>query len=167
MEKGHYGLILVVALIAGFVGGFISHQLFMDRPAFAEKQPMHQKVVRGEQFDLVDRSGKIRGSWNVSKDGDPMLILFDNTGTPRFTLTVAREGACLSLNNKGGVPCANLLETKFGSVLRFFDENGSMHVGLGMDTNEGPYLSLRDKSGLLKGLIDLCGEDGRPVWSAP
>ena len=57
--------IILLATLAGFMGGLISNHIFETRPAFAVKEPKYQKVVMAEEFRVVDKDGKILGSFGT------------------------------------------------------------------------------------------------------
>jgi hypothetical protein len=71
MKRKQQLVIILLASFAGFIGGFISNQIFQAKSAFAVKEPNHQKVVIAEEFRVVDKDGKIIGSF-----GNP-AYLFD------------------------------------------------------------------------------------------
>jgi len=57
--------IILLATLAGFMGGLISNHIFETRPAFAVKEPKYQKVVTAEEFRVVDKDGKMLGSFGI------------------------------------------------------------------------------------------------------
>ena len=62
MSRKQHSLTVVLALIAGLVGGVISSEFFMGRLVYAEKKPTQEKVVRAEKFELVDKNNKVVAS---------------------------------------------------------------------------------------------------------
>ncbi|UCE51362.1 MAG: hypothetical protein JSV31_19150 [Desulfobacterales bacterium] len=68
MNDNQKVLIIVLATLAGLIGGFISNQIFQTKSAFAEKEPKPQKVVIAEEFILVDRSGKKHARLTASEE---------------------------------------------------------------------------------------------------
>lgn len=60
MNKKQYGLLLMVAVVAGLVGGVVSSWFLMGSPVFAQKAPEHEKVLQAERFEVVDQAGKGR-----------------------------------------------------------------------------------------------------------
>ncbi|MDH3559180.1 MAG: hypothetical protein OEV25_16455 [Deltaproteobacteria bacterium] len=89
MNKKQYSLMLVLALVAGLVGGVVSSQFFMGQPAFAEKKSNPMKVVESEEFRLVDKDGKTRAFLGFGHS--PI-----NRGQPRFELH-GKEGFPLAV----------------------------------------------------------------------
>lgn len=62
MNKKQYSLMIVLALVAGLVGGvvssqFLAGQLMSGESAFVEKRARPPKVIEAEEFRLVDNKG--------------------------------------------------------------------------------------------------------------
>jgi hypothetical protein len=60
--------VILMAAVAGFIGGLISNQIVQSQAAFAEKGFAPQKVVVAEEFQVVDQDGKIVGRFGTSGD---------------------------------------------------------------------------------------------------
>ena len=93
MSKKHYTLMLVLALVAGLVGGVVSSQFLGSQPAFAKKYPFSKKVIEAEEFRLVDKDGKTRaflgfGHSPINK-GQPRFELHGKEGFPLAVLGVS------------------------------------------------------------------------------
>lgn len=90
MNKKQYSLMLVLALVAGLVGGVVSSQFLMGQPAFAEKKSNPLKVVESEEFRLVDKDGKTRAFLGFDHSpinrGQPRFVLHGKTGFPLAVL---------------------------------------------------------------------------------
>lgn len=131
MDKKQYVLTLLVAVIAGLVGGVVSSQLFVGVPAFAQKTPQQAKVIQAEKFELVDRGGKIRGALGVTPEDKVVLILFDKS-------------------EKGGI----LLSVVNGSPsLIVYDKERKARAILSFGSDEEPQLALYDRKGALGALM--------------
>lgn len=65
MKQGHHRLIVIVAIIAGFLGGMLSNQLFQAKDAYAEKENREHKVIVAQEFRVVDKLGKTIGSFGI------------------------------------------------------------------------------------------------------
>lgn len=52
--------IILLSTLSGFIGGFVSNEIFSTKSAFAEKEPEHQKVIIAEEYRLVDKKGILR-----------------------------------------------------------------------------------------------------------
>jgi hypothetical protein len=80
MNMDRRGL-LILAGIAGFVGGVVSN-LFLGT-ALVSAQTKVEKVVMATRFQLVDGDGHLRGFFSADPDGTSILSLCDKNGTPR------------------------------------------------------------------------------------
>jgi len=93
MNKKQYSLMLVLALVAGLVGGVVSSQFLMGQPAFAEKKSNPLKVVESEEFRLVDKDGKTRAFLGFGHSpinrGQPRFELHGKAGFPLAVLGVS------------------------------------------------------------------------------
>ena len=83
MKKRQYLSLTVLVVIAGFVGGAVYSQVFMNRPAFAQSV---QNVVKAKQFQLVDGDGNVRAIIGMSPKGHPVLGFTDENGKDRIFL---------------------------------------------------------------------------------
>ena len=52
--------IILLSTLSGFIGGFVSNEIFSTKSAFAEKEPEYQKVIIAEEYRLVDKKGILR-----------------------------------------------------------------------------------------------------------
>ena len=57
--------IILVAAFAGFAGSLISNQIFQTKSVLAQQTPEYQKVFIAEEFRVVDKDGKILGSFGA------------------------------------------------------------------------------------------------------
>jgi len=93
MNKKEYSLMLVLALVAGLVGGVVSSQFFVGQPAFAEKDAKTEKVIEAEEFRLVDKDGRTRAFLGFGHSpinrGQPRLELHGKEGFPLAVLGVS------------------------------------------------------------------------------
>jgi hypothetical protein len=85
MSKKQYSLMIVLALVAGLVGGVVSSQFLMGQPAFAEKKAKPQKVIEAQEFRLVDKDGKTRAFLGINR-GQPRFELHGKRGFPLAVL---------------------------------------------------------------------------------
>lgn len=92
MGRKQYSLLVVLAMVAGFIGGVISSQIFAGQPIFTQKEPKLQKVVAAEKFRLVDHRGMVRAALGLTGEGQPGLGLLDRNGIPRVVLGIGRNG---------------------------------------------------------------------------
>lgn len=133
MEGNRHWLTLVLAVIAGLVGGVASNYLFMIEPVFALKVPQQAKVVTTEEFRLVDTNGQPRAWLRLEADGEPRLTLADKDGAPRVELGGTRAGAARP-------------------ALLLYDEHGRWRAILSLWEDGVPYLSFSDEKKVRVGL---------------
>lgn len=84
-------LIILLAAAAGFVGGLISNQIIATRPALAVKNTQYQKVVIAEEFRVVDKDGKIIGSFGAPRYLFDVFPVIDASLAPIPQLRLGRE----------------------------------------------------------------------------
>ena len=76
MNRKQYLLLVVLAIIAGFIGGALSGRIFTARETKG-----YEKVVSAEQFRLVDEKGDlIARTGTIGARTEPSLILYDKDG---------------------------------------------------------------------------------------
>ena len=160
MNKKQNSLMLVLAVIAGLVGGVMSSRFWGDGFVFAQKTPQR---IEAEAFLLVDRNGEYRAMLGFSSDGRPGFCLFDRDGRSRFRIETLRNGI---------------------SVLSFMDEDENVHAMLNKSglfftgdeevrvmLNESA-LVLSDKDGNIRATLTeselvFRDEDATTIWHAP
>jgi hypothetical protein len=64
-------LVIAFALVAGLVGGLLSHYV-APPAAFAQNQAPVTKEIRAESFTLVDSSNRTIGTFTSDADGPPV-----------------------------------------------------------------------------------------------
>ena len=89
MNKKQYSLLVVLALVAGLVGGVVSSQFLMGQPAFAEKAGS-KKVIKARRFQVMDDSGIERASFGLTTGNYPypVLSIKDENGVIRLLASV-------------------------------------------------------------------------------
>ena len=149
-------LIILLASLAGFVGGLISNYLFNTRPAFAVKAPAYQKVVMAEEFRVVDKDGKILGSFGISghlQDGNPLNEAKPSTGPQ------------LHLGQKKGFQIILSAGEANGSRIVMKDANNTTRTAIGNTEFWLPMRKVTHKSQVAS--IVLFDQYGRFQWSTP
>ncbi len=129
MKKKQLSLMLVFALIAGFIGGALSSQLFTIQSAFADKAIKPQKLVVAEEFRVVDKKGKTIARLH-DLDGMPVLWMESYNGSPETRIsngTISILGPDHSLYVKP-------------THISIHGPNGSVKIE---STSPGPHISLR------------------------
>lgn len=150
MNKKQYSLMLVLALVAGLVGGVVSSQFLTGRPVFAGKKSEPPKVIEAQGFRLVDDKGNVLARLD---DGDfgyggnlavyrkpPRFSKFPNVEIGVNGIVFASGG-----NGKRHASLSN-------NGLVFTKEHGAISAELLI--NPQPFLKLFD-------------EKGNVIWQAP
>ena len=91
MDKGQYGMLLGVALVAGLVGGIGTSWVLTSHLVFAESGPLPTKVLQAERFEVVDQAGQTRAALAVAANGALGLTLADQAGKTRAILGTLSE----------------------------------------------------------------------------
>jgi hypothetical protein len=73
-----------LGLIAGFIGGAMSHYVFVPTPVLAQPPVQSPLEIRAQKFVLVDENGTARGVFGFQRDGSPELQKY-GTGNDVFT----------------------------------------------------------------------------------
>jgi len=148
------GRALVVA--SSLVGGAGCGMILTAKPALAEKELLHAKVVTAEEFRFLDKDGRLRAVISVLPDGIIGLIFYDKHGIRRALLGVLPNGRpILSLHGQEGNSGAILavLPDEL-PVLSLYGSEGKSGATLGLLTDGSPELTFYDK-------------DHNPIWKAP
>ena len=153
----------------GVIGGIAATE-FVPGVAVAAHQI---RVLRAEQFELVDGSGSKRAVLEVTARGIADLVMIDGRGRERAAFRVAREGGasvgfmtstaplgCLSARaNQGRNGTANygsngeqlagltVAPEDQGSLTLYDPNSGRARAGLGVGAKGSPDLALFDQSG--------------------
>ena len=169
MKRRQYFLLTLLTLVAGFVGGALSSQIFMARTASAQLTQSHEKVISAEQFQLVDKEGKMRFVIGMSPQEQPVLGFTDENGKARIFLGLtslegetwpilklrdADEQMRISISGGNGNPRISVL-----------DKNGNSRAVIGcaaLKTAAGGSAEVKPESS-----ISLFDEGGGIIWSAP
>jgi hypothetical protein len=157
------GIVVAVIVAAIFVGG----------------QDKTNKVIQANEFQLIDASGNVRGTWETSESG-AQLVEKDLTGRVTVGLSADKDAGML-LNNSDSF----LLASPNGvNALSKSGENVFINVG---EDAGGPSVSVTDKEGYSADLgrtdlvvpktgkkeqtptasLVLFNKDKNVLWSAP
>jgi len=116
-------LTFLLGATAGFLGGTVSLMLLTGHVVRA--QDSHEKVsgiVRSEEFQLVDKTGRTRAALTFSGTGQPYLAMLDQRGTRIVWLGLSEDP---------------------GLAIR--DVDGKTRVVLSLDRTGEPSLVIRDR----------------------
>jgi hypothetical protein len=124
INSKQYGLVIVLAVIAGFGGGVIASRLPMDQQPLTSKPA---KIIRAEAFQLVDSHGAIHAELDIQEGGGPGLLFYDSEHKARVVFDMTSEG---------------------DPRLFLIDADGIIRaiLGLGLEANGLPFMRLRDKN---------------------
>jgi hypothetical protein len=185
MSKQRHSLTMLLALIAGLVGGVVSNQFFMGQLVFAEKKAAHEKVIRAESFEVVDQEGNLHASLSHSEYGTTSLLLIPQGTEYAFSAIVSASGVNVGIDSG----------EKRNSVSLLVSDNLT-HLGLDSQKSEidiridrsGSHIDLLDKDGKSRAVLGtseliqkdtgtkemrsicslvLADEEGKVVWKAP
>jgi hypothetical protein len=138
---------------------------------------------------FLDRGGKVRSEINLTRTGDPVIILRNERGGVIASLTgTDKNGTELILMDEKGLPRIVQNINRNGTNVSFFDEAGKVRAGLGLKNNGDPSLVFLDekmKNRVKLGYVDsmitdkksketktisslaLFDKDGKVLWKAP
>ncbi len=179
MNKRQSSLMLVLALIAGLVGGLVSSQFLVGQTAFAWKdKAWPQKIVVANRIELVDKNGDERLILDATSR-EPVLRFREVPGVDRMVLGLNYDGQPTFLV-MGKYAERILLQLKENGepYLEFYRTNGKPGLTLRLDEDGNPKLTLVNKAGKPRARFLIDGEDGEPnlalldmdgkvIWKAP
>jgi hypothetical protein len=148
--------IILLASLAGFMGGLISNHIFKTSPAFAVKAPKYQKVVIAEEFRVVDKDGKILGSLGI-----PGYLQNANPALDKRLAPVPQ----LRLGQKKGFQIILSAGEANGSRIVMKDANSTTRTAIGNTEFFLPMKKVTHKSQVAS--IVLFDQYGRFQWSTP
>lgn len=115
--------------------------------------PDEQKVVVAQQFQLVDKKGRLRALLDTwGDDGLPILQLHDQKQMPRVIISIdGRDTPHVSLTHPSGEVAANMRVFDDGRiVIGVYDKGQKPVFDAGIDINGDHMIELFDKDGKLK-----------------
>jgi len=116
-------IMFFLSATAGFLGGALSLILLIGPIARAQNDlENHSGIVRAEEFQLVDKSGRTRSTLAFSGTGHPYLAMLDQRGTRIVWLGLSDDP---------------------GLAIR--DIDGKTRVVLSLDRTGEPSLVVRDR----------------------
>lgn len=75
MKNTTSGLVVVLSLFAGLAGGMASSWLLAIRPVKAQSSTPITKALRTERLEIVDKQGKVLGTFEILPSGFPRLLV--------------------------------------------------------------------------------------------
>jgi hypothetical protein len=158
MKKKQPLFIILLAMFAGFAGGLISNQIFQTKPAFAKKALIHQKVVIAEEFRVVDKDGKILGSFGTPGYLSDIFPKIDPSQAPVPQLRLGQESGFQIILSAG---------TEVGSRIILKDEKNTTRAVIGNTELYIPQIQTQKSHRRQVSSIVLFNHRGGFLWSAP
>lgn len=145
-------ILVVAALLAGFLGGGASTVLFRHDP-----EGPSMKVVRAARFELVNQAGQVISMWGSDK-GEQVVLAF---GKPDATTAVPSQSSPLDtlddldrqraaigllgdgspfveLRSKKGPPRARMYLNEFEKPALLMDDETGVRLALGVEQGDVP-----------------------------
>jgi hypothetical protein len=175
MLKNREWLILLIAAVAGYAGGFSAVRLSgvpaaaaADKPAHssrtAEKEDLNQPgVVSAQKFVLLSEDKKFRAILTTDKKGMPVMQFFDPQGVKRVMLAVGGGGTSLMLYGPSGTNHAGLTVAPDGEPqLYLLDRNAKVSAILASQPEGGTLFALYPGGGKPRAVMAVLA-NGNPV----
>ena len=180
MGKKAYVVMLILALVAGAVGGALSNKIFWRQEEKPEDLEL-RKVIVANEIHLVDNQGRARWVLAFSRDGEPSVTFVNRDGWAPMAMGV----------NRNGFPFFNMIlqpQKGEGPSLTLMDGTMKNRAVLGLWEDGEPYLRLLDENGQVRATLGstvlrdsltgrsvrrpcsslvLFDEKGKIIWSAP
>ena len=156
MKKKQPLFIILLAVLAGFAGGFISNQFFQTQPAFAEKASSHPKVVIAEEFRVVDKDGKTLGSFGTPGYLEDIFPKIDESQTLVPQLRLGRESGYQIILSAGADAGSSIIMKDQKNITRTVIGNTEFYIRQSRLTFKRQVSS-----------IVLFDRKGRFLWSVP
>ena len=181
MSKKQHILLVVLALLAGLVGGGLSTRFVFLMPAALQEDEGLKKVVVAHEFHLVDPDGRDRWVLKLSQDGEPNITFINKNGWAPMAIGVNKNGGpffnMVLEPAKGEGPAFVLMDSDMknrallglergrGPYLNFLDENGQVRVALGWTEITNPISDQKEERPCSS--IILYDEVGKTIWAVP
>ena len=124
MNPNQFRWMMALTVLAGLLGGGVTHWLWMDQTAYAKKPGREVMVLRAEKFELVDKAGHEHGSLSMGPDGNPAFVLYDVDHNVRLVAELMANG---------------------NPRLFFSDQEGRIRNIVGTTADGSPILQLKGK----------------------
>jgi len=124
MLQKYPGLILVLAVIAGLVGGAVSNRFLHGFTFLTQQTPQQGEILRTQRVEIIDQEGKRRAWFGLSPQGNTGIGLYDQEGHVRAALSVTPDKV---------------------TGLMFTDQEGTRRGGFIVSPDGEPAVELYDK----------------------
>jgi hypothetical protein len=156
MKRKQQLAVVVIAAFAGFIGGLTSNQIVQTPSAFAEKGFVNQKVVVAEEFQVVDKDGKIVGRFGTSGDLPDLSSGEKNSKASAAQLHLGRETDFQVILSAGEAAGSRIILKDASNKTRTVIGNMQLYNSMTRITH------IRQVSSIV-----LFDNYGRFLWSAP
>lgn len=180
MGKKPYVVMLILALIAGVIGGALSSKIFWRQEGTPEDLEL-RKVIVANEIHLVDQDGRDRWVLALSKEGEPSVTFVNKNGWAPMAIGINRNGfpffnMVLEPHKRGG-PTLTLMDSRMKDravlglwedgepYLTLLDTNGQARATLGSTDLKDPLSGSRERRPCSS--LVLFDENGKIIWSAP
>jgi len=149
-SKKFYVLVILV-IVSSFIGGVFSEH-FLSAKAEATKE--NTKAIIAQAFHLVDKDGKHRGSFGLTKEGHPILLFYNEASKPIAYFSVARSTPILEFMDERGNTRISMALGKDGSPGLFFaDGKRKQKIGINVGENGDSGIMLFDRDNIARMMI--------------
>jgi hypothetical protein len=111
-------------VLSTILAGFAGAMLFFVVSAFLNSTDQVQPVLRGQQLEIVDKTGKVRVSIKTEENDETVFRILDSSGTIRIKLGADSDGSGLVLLNDQTNPGIHALSKNTGTSLTLTGNDG-------------------------------------------
>jgi len=170
INRKQFGILIALALGAGFVGGVVGSFSFSGEIVFAEKSNPIQKLIQAERIEIVDSKGESKIQLYTLKNGSPVLKVSDGSkgsveivSNPDFPsaiyLTDDNElgnGIVIGVNKNGnqaldftrnGKERFKVIVKSETTAVSLLDKDENLRSFWGETSDRGPFLYFYDVNG--------------------
>jgi hypothetical protein len=169
--------VVVGAIVGGLVAGILIAVLVPSSSRAAPEEQAVPRVVRAEQFQLVDARGCIRAGIGLDDEGATLLALYDQDGAGLLELTVRRGVSRARLFSGDGetgleLHSHRIAEPRGGGLSRIAVSGGDAYAELAVlrFQSGGPsaqVAAMGPRGATSIFISDSADPFGPPVWRAP
>jgi hypothetical protein len=148
--------VVVGAIVGGLVAGILVAVLVPSIIRAAPDEQTVPRIVRAEQFQLLDPRGTQRAFMGFSDDGSTVVDLMDQDGVQRVRLLVGRRMGTMLIGVPGaGRPASLTVDDELASIAVRYEQARAFAAAGGPqgDAVSGSFLQLTDSNGHVTALI--------------
>jgi hypothetical protein len=150
LSKKNSILILVLAMIAGFIGGALSNRFLLVGIGQTQEDLRPTRVVVANEFHLVDTEEKDRWVLALSEEDEPNITFVNKNGWAPMAIGL----------NKHGVPFFNMFlepSKAKGPSLVMMDSQGRNRALFGLREDGEPHITFLDGNGQMRAVLGSVG----------